>query len=86
MTKINPPVSGSEYAEGKQKSARRWMPVDLEINEHRHAEIDSHADADKDYYGNFKKFARTDDMSAEPTRDKGCEPGHEASKAKAKEK
>lgn len=86
MTKVTPPpVSGSEFAEGK-KYARRWMPQDVELpGERRLSERENGTDADKDYFGNFKKFARKDDMSAEPNREKGCEPGHEKSRSKAKE-
>src|SRR5216684_2153927 len=57
--------------DGKVTSARRWKNIDVEIGERRDAERESHADADKDRYRNLRRFRRTDDMAAEPNREKG---------------
>lgn len=53
---------------------RREMPVDVELGP-RPGPRDQNRDADKDYFGNLKRFERHDDMAAEPTRSKAGEPG-----------
>lgn len=55
----------------KNGSARRWMPVDLEIGEVRESPRDNFADADRDYFGQlrkFKQYAETNGGHA-PTRE-----------------
>lgn len=66
------------------KSDRRGGPVDVSLNTRDSGEkgwADAepfpgpHAGADKDYFGNLEKFKRTDNMAAEPNRNKGNESG-----------
>lgn len=51
---------------------RRGGPVDYPVQRDGNAPNRSTGNeaADSDYFGNFRKFERHDDMAAEPTRDK----------------
>ncbi len=52
-------------------SRGRTNPVDLEIEIAKGMPPNgAHTDADRDYTENLRRFRRTDDMAAEPTRDK----------------
>jgi len=76
------PVRGDDIA-GDQKSARRWMPQDVELgNERRLDDRSDHEAGDADYFKNLRmperRVSRGPDVH-QPTRDQAGEPGKKPS-------
>lgn len=53
---------------------RRDIPIDINVQRvPGPREGADNSAADRDYFGNFKKFERTDNMAEEPNRNKGSD-------------
>lgn len=73
-TDKQPTGYNTNHGDGKSAGRETFIAVEIEQSgKEAKPSKEAHIGADKDYFGNLKRFERKDDMSAEPTRSSGNE-------------